>query len=110
MGYKFNIFTGTLDMIGAGGVGPIGPAGPTGDTGPMGLQGPTGPQGPTGATGADGTGPAFDPNSIVTNELTPWGDPLTGYDLVATFAGYAVAQSYTTKEVVIDGAGNVVTI
>ena len=95
MGYKFNIFTGTLDMIGAGGVGP---AGPTGDTGP---------QGPTGATG---TGPAFDPDTILTNEFTPFGDPIQGYDTVSAFPAYTIVQTYQTQEVVIDGNGDLVTI
>ena len=74
MGYRFNIFTTQLDLVGSGG------------------------------------STTFDPNTIVTNSLTPFGDPLTSYDMVASFPGYFVCQSYQTREVVIDSFGNVVTI
>ena len=100
MGYKWNALVGNLDLVSSGG---IGPAGPTGDTGPMGLQGPTGDTGPA------GTGPAFSADMILTNEFTPFGDPIEQYDMVSAFPGYSVVQTYQTQEVVVDSNGNVVT-
>lgn len=71
MAYRFNVFTGTLDIVGAGSAGPTGPQGPAGPPGVDGAdgvdgeQGPPGPAGaagPAGATGATGApGPAGPP-------------------------------------------------
>ena len=107
MAYKLNPLTGQLDLVNPSIPGPTGPTGPTGPSG--GATGDTGPAGPTGDTGPAGTGPAFDPNAIVTNQFTPFGNPITMYDLVAGFPGYFVSQSWQTQEVVIDNNGNVVT-
>ena len=86
MAFKFNPITATLDLIGTGGVGPVGPTGPTGPAGP---------------------GANF--NTIVTSSLTPFGNPITMYDVVATLPGYAIVEPYEDQEVVIDSNGNVVT-
>jgi len=51
-----------------------------------------------------GGGTTFDPNTILTHSLTPFGNPLVGID-VAMMAFYGV-----DFEIVFDASGNVVTL
>lgn len=81
--FKFNPFTGTLDLVEAGSAGPQGPAGPPGadgEPGEPGDQGPPGPPGPAGAAGAPGAtgaaGPAGPPGDDgADGEPGPTGPP-----------------------------------